>query len=218
MPLPLNHFSKHAERAAEASGGFFDLAFHEKLTNAGARNRFSADHDRLHLPEKKSVRPSEVFHQARVPFPSAAEMSIMPHADLTNMKFFYEDLFHKIPRCYFSEGRREGLQKTKIDPGLCQIKKFLFDACEHQRLEFWMKNAVRVLGECQDCGQAMMLASLGHHIAQEFLMPGMESVEIPERKNDGPGRTGFILWKVRNDLHGDAPRSEGSLFREAGSG
>jgi len=79
-----------------------------------------------------------------------------------------------------------------------------------------MKNTMWMLRECQNGCKAAMLPGLRHHIAQKFLMTEMESVEIPKRKDDGTGRTGFIFSKIRNDLHGGVWwRLKGSLFREA---
>ena len=50
-----------------------------------------------------------------------------------------------------------------------------------------MKNAVRVLGKCQDRGKRPFIFCLPDHIAQKFLMAEMKPVEIPERQNNRPG-------------------------------
>jgi hypothetical protein len=46
----------------------------------------------------------------------------------------------------------------------------------------------------------------------------MKPVKIPKRKDDGPGRAGFIFSKIRNDLHGITWRLRELLFREVEPG
>jgi len=102
-----------------------------------------------------------------------------------------KDPFDKDLGGHRSEGRRKGRKKTNGDTGLCEKKKFLFDARKHQRFLIRVKDAMGMLVERQDRRASVLSSGLPDHVGQQFLMPAVETVKIPDRQNQRPIRTCF---------------------------